>query len=66
MSKPPAGFPRPLADMTRKMLNEGFARQGFASAELVTRWATIAGSEIAAHCEPIKILVAARHAKRKS
>ena len=55
MSKSPAGFPRPLSDLLRKTLNEGFARQGFASSELVTRWETIAGAEIAAHCEPIKI-----------
>lgn len=55
MSKPPASFPRPLADLLRKTLNENFARQGFASGELVTRWETIAGSEIAAHCQPIKI-----------
>jgi hypothetical protein len=55
MSKPQASFPRPLADLLRKTLNEGFARQGFASSELVTRWADIAGPEIAAHSEPIKI-----------
>jgi hypothetical protein len=55
MSKPPASFPRPLADLLRKTLNEGFARQGFASAELVTRWADIAGPDVAAHSEPIKI-----------
>jgi len=55
MSKPPASFPRPLADLLRKTLNEGFARQGFASGELVTRWAEIAGAEIAAHSEPMKI-----------
>jgi hypothetical protein len=55
MSKPSASFPRPLADLLRKTLNEGFARQGFASSELVTRWDTIVGADIAAHCEPIKI-----------
>lgn len=55
MSKPSASFPRPLADLLRKTVNEGFARQGFASGELVTQWKTIAGAEIAAHCEPIKI-----------
>jgi hypothetical protein len=55
MSKPAASFPRPLADLLRKTLNEGFARQGFASSELVTQWQTIAGAEIAAYCEPIKI-----------
>jgi hypothetical protein len=55
MSKPPASFPRPLADLLRKTLSENFARQGFASGELVTRWATIVGAEIAEHCEPTKI-----------
>jgi hypothetical protein len=55
MSKPPASFPRPLGDLLRKTLNEGFARQGFTSTELVTRWNAIAGAEIATHCEPIKI-----------
>jgi hypothetical protein len=55
MSRPPASFPRPLADLLRKTLNEGFARQGFASGELVTQWQTIVGDEIAAHSEPIKI-----------
>jgi hypothetical protein len=55
MTKPASSFPRPLSDLLRKTLNEGFARQGFASSELVTRWADIAGAEIAAHCEPIKI-----------
>jgi hypothetical protein len=55
MSKPPASFPRPLADLLRKTLDENFARQGFASGELVTRWQIIVGDEIASHCEPIKI-----------
>ena len=34
---------------------EAFARQGFASREIVTRWREIAGAEIAAFAEPIKI-----------
>jgi hypothetical protein len=55
MSRPPASFPRPLADLLRKTLNEGFARQGFASSELVTQWQSIVGAEIAAHSEPMKI-----------
>jgi len=55
MSKPASSFPRPLADLLRKTLNEGFARQGFASSEIVTRWAEIIGADIAQHCEPIKI-----------
>lgn len=55
MTKPATSFPRPLADLLRKTLNEGFARQGFASSEIVTRWAEVAGAEVAQHCEPVKI-----------
>jgi hypothetical protein len=47
--------PRPLADLLRDCLHETFAKQGFASAELVTRWTDIIGPEIAAHAEPLKI-----------
>ncbi|HWP27237.1 MAG TPA: DciA family protein [Xanthobacteraceae bacterium] len=53
MNKPrPA---RPLADAARTVLAESFAKQGFAVSELVTRWAEIAGLDIAAHTEPIKM-----------
>jgi hypothetical protein len=53
MNKPrPA---RPLADAARAVLAESFAKQGFAASELVTRWAEIAGPEVAAHAEPIKM-----------
>jgi hypothetical protein len=55
MNKPGKSFPRPLADVLHKTLNEAFAKQGFASTELVTRWAEIVGTEIAAHAEPEKI-----------
>lgn len=55
MSKPSHSFPRPLADLLRKTLSEGFAQQGFASSELITRWGDIVGPEIAAHSEPMKI-----------
>lgn len=50
--------PRParsLADLARGLLAESFKKQGFAAAELVTRWPEIAGAEIAAHSEPEKI-----------
>jgi hypothetical protein len=53
MSKPTP--PRPLGDLLRKTLNDAFARQGFASTELVTRWQEIVGPEIAAHSQPEKI-----------
>src|SRR5262249_36915404 len=55
MNKPGKSFPRPLADLQHKTLTDAFAKQGFASSELVTRWADIVGAEIAAHSEPEKI-----------
>ncbi|HZS64666.1 MAG TPA: DciA family protein [Xanthobacteraceae bacterium] len=55
MNKPARQEARPLVDFLRGSLNEAFARQGFASAELVTRWADIVGAEIAAHAEPLKL-----------
>jgi hypothetical protein len=55
MNKPGKSFPRPLADVVHKTLNEAFAKQGFASTELVTRWAEIVGAEVAEHSEPEKI-----------
>lgn len=55
MNKPAASTPRPLADVLRKTLGEAFAKQGFASVELVTRWVEIVGPEIAAHSQPEKI-----------
>lgn len=50
--RPPA---RPLAVLATPLLSESFRRQGFASADLVTRWAEIVGTDIAAHAEPQKI-----------
>jgi hypothetical protein len=50
----PAGA-KPLSELLRATLNESFARQGFASTELVSRWAEIAGPEVAVHSEPVKI-----------
>jgi hypothetical protein len=50
--------PRPtrsLSELATGYLAETFKRQGFASTELVTRWAEIVGPEIAAHAEPIKL-----------
>src|SRR5882672_410330 len=55
MNSPRRGFPRSLADLTGATLSDALKRQGFASAEIVTRWAEIAGHDIAAHSEPIKI-----------
>jgi len=47
--------PKPLADLVGKCLAGAFARQGFASAEIVTHWDDIVGPEIAAHAEPIRM-----------
>jgi hypothetical protein len=55
MNKPTRSRPRPLADLVGRALGEVFARQGFASAELVTHWPEIVGAEIAAHAEPLKL-----------
>jgi len=55
MSKPTRSYAKPLRDLVGKVVGETFTRQGFASAELVTRWTEIVGAEIAAHSEPIKI-----------
>jgi hypothetical protein len=55
MNKPPRAFAQPLRDLLGKVVGETFTRQGFASAELVTRWTEIVGAEVAAHSEPIKI-----------
>ena len=51
----PRPFAKPLRDLVPKIVGETFTRQGFASAELVTRWTEIVGGEIAAHSEPMKI-----------
>jgi hypothetical protein len=55
MNKPPRSRPRPLSDFVGKCLADTFARRGFAATEIVTHWDDIAGADIAAHCEPMKI-----------
>jgi hypothetical protein len=55
MSKPSRSFPRPLSDLLGSTLSGAFKQQGFASSEILARWADIVGPEIAAHSEPMKI-----------
>ena len=55
MNKPARPFAKPLREIAGKIVGDTFRRQGFASAELVTRWSEIVGAEIAGHSEPIKI-----------
>jgi hypothetical protein len=54
-SKPGPLSAKPLSALLGDVFSDAYARQGFASRELVTRWAEIAGPEIAAHSEPMKI-----------
>jgi hypothetical protein len=46
---------QPLADLVGRCVADAFARQGFASCEIVTHWDDIVGAEIAAHAEPIRM-----------
>jgi len=55
MSKPGPIRAKPLSVLLSDVFSEAYARQGFAARELVARWAEIAGAEVAAHCEPIKM-----------
>ena len=55
MTKPSRSFPRPLSELLGATLNDVMKAQGFASTEIISRWADIVGGEIAAHSEPLKI-----------
>jgi hypothetical protein len=55
MAKPGPISAKPLSVLLSDVFSDAYAKQGFAARELVTRWAEIAGSEISAHCEPLKI-----------
>jgi hypothetical protein len=55
MNKPSRSFPRPLSEFMGATLSESLKAQGFASTEIIARWADIVGAEIAAHSEPMKI-----------
>jgi hypothetical protein len=55
MSKPSRSFPRPLSELLSATLSDVLKAQGFASAEIISRWHDIVGPEIAGHSEPLKI-----------
>ena len=55
MSKPRPASAKPLSVLLSDVFTDAYAKQGFAARELVTRWAEIAGAEIAAHSEPIRM-----------
>jgi hypothetical protein len=55
MRKPGPISAKPLSLLLSDVFSEAYARQGFAARELVTRWAEIAGADVAAHSEPLKL-----------
>jgi hypothetical protein len=55
MAKPGYISAKPLSVLLSDVFSDAYAKQGFAARELVTRWAEIAGTEVAAHSEPLKI-----------
>src|SRR4030081_2073865 len=55
MAKPGPISAKPLSVLLSDVFSDAYAKQGFAARELVTRWGEIAGSEVAAHSEPLKI-----------
>lgn len=55
MSKPRPISAKPLSVLLSDVFAEAYAKQGFAARELVTRWGEIAGPQIAAHSEPLKM-----------
>jgi hypothetical protein len=55
MAKPGPISAKPLSVLLSDVFSEAYQKQGFAARELVTRWAEIAGPEVAAHSEPLKI-----------
>jgi hypothetical protein len=55
MSKPGRTTAKPLSLLLSDVFSDAYAKQGFAARELVTRWAEIAGADVAAHSEPLKM-----------
>jgi hypothetical protein len=55
MSRPGPVSAKPLSVLLGDVFSDAFAKQGFAARELVTRWAEIAGRDIAAYSEPFKM-----------
>jgi hypothetical protein len=46
---------RPLGALVGRTIDDAFKKQGFASREVVTRWAQIVGPEVAVHAQPMKM-----------
>src|SRR6195952_2023075 len=55
MAKPGFISAKPLSVLLSDVFSDAYAKQGFAARELVTRWAEIAGPEVALHSQPLKM-----------
>src|ERR1017187_5071050 len=55
MNKPSRSFPWPLSEFLGATLSDSLKTQGFASTEIIARWAEIVVTEIGTHSEPMKI-----------
>jgi hypothetical protein len=55
MSRPGPISAKRLSVLLSDVFSDAYAKQGFAARELVTRWAEIAGNEVARHSEPLKM-----------
>jgi hypothetical protein len=55
MARPGPISAKPLSVLLSDVFSDVYAKQGFAARELVTRWAEIAGADIAAYAEPLKM-----------
>src|SRR5262245_26922085 len=55
LNKPGPVSAKPLSVLLSDVFSDAYAKQGFAARELVTRWAEIAGADIARHAEPLKM-----------
>ena len=55
MAKPGPISAKPLSVLLKDVFSDAYAKQGFAARELVTRWAEIAGADVARHSEPLKM-----------
>lgn len=55
MAKPGPISAKPLSVLLSDVFSDAYAKHGFAARELVTRWAEIAGPQIAAFSQPLKM-----------
>src|SRR2546430_3394364 len=55
MAKPRSISAKRLSVLLSDVFSDAYAKKGFAARKLVPRWADIAGPEISAHSEPLKM-----------